>query len=612
MASTYPLKPAAAQRPALLRTAPFREVFGIDLRTLAAFRVGLGGLILADLILRARDLRAHYTDFGVFPRDVLVQYLNPAAWSLHIADGGLWFQAVLFAAAGVFAVMLMLGWRTRLVTIASWALLLSLQNRNPLILSGQDNLILLLAFWAMFLPLGARFSVDAALRHEPTPDAPNAYLSVATAALLVQGMSMYLFSALLKSDPQWIPDGTAVHYALQLDYFATPFALWLRQFDGLLKVLTWYVWTVELVGPFLIFCPVFHRPLRMLFLGVFVTMHAGFWFCLEIGLFPAVSILMNLAFLPGHVWDRLGAIRAERRRGLAVFYDIDCGFCLRTCRLLATFLILPGVPIRPAQQDAVAGPLLQAHGSWVVRGADGRHRLKWDAFRHLVACSPLFFPLAGMLALGPVMRAGAQLYDRVGANRPRLGRITAALLPYRPVRVAPGAAGSAVAAVAMVFVFAQNLSTLPGSGVSLPATLVAARQALGLYQNWTMFAPHPEMNSPWPVIVGALRDGTIVDVYNRVEGLPDLGTPPVVSAVYQSHHWRKYLTNLEDRSYGDGPPDYGLHYARWLCRAWNERAMPGRELSRFKIFFNVKWSQAPGAPPADIETRLVWTHDCFG
>ncbi len=51
----------------------------------------------------------------------------------------------------------------------------------------------------MFLPIGARYAVDAA--PDPTTDVrPNRFVSIATAALLIQGMSMYLFSAILKSD----------------------------------------------------------------------------------------------------------------------------------------------------------------------------------------------------------------------------------------------------------------------------------------------------------------------------------------------------------------------------------------------------------------------------
>ena len=65
--------------------------------------------------------------------------------------------------------MLVLGWKTRFATIASWVLLLSLQNRNTMILSGEDNLALLLLFWGMFLPLGARYSVDSALDSNAAP-----------------------------------------------------------------------------------------------------------------------------------------------------------------------------------------------------------------------------------------------------------------------------------------------------------------------------------------------------------------------------------------------------------------------------------------------------------
>ena len=44
------------------------DVFGIDTRSLAVFRIGLALTILLDLVLRAQDLGAHYTDAGVLPR----------------------------------------------------------------------------------------------------------------------------------------------------------------------------------------------------------------------------------------------------------------------------------------------------------------------------------------------------------------------------------------------------------------------------------------------------------------------------------------------------------------------------------------------------------------
>ncbi|MCB0386621.1 MAG: hypothetical protein KDD43_14610, partial [Bdellovibrionales bacterium] len=159
----------AAFKPSMKHTlqlcmSRLREVFGLDLRSLALFRVSLGLLIIADLINRGRYLVAHYTDFGVLPRHALLEYFaNKWHVSLHLAGGSEGFQAFLFAVAFIFALMLMVGYRTRLATIVSWVLLVSLQLRNPMVLQGGDALFKMLVFWAMFLPLGAKFSVDSAL-----------------------------------------------------------------------------------------------------------------------------------------------------------------------------------------------------------------------------------------------------------------------------------------------------------------------------------------------------------------------------------------------------------------------------------------------------------------
>ena len=240
-----------------------KTVFGIDLRTLALFRVCLGLWLLADLINRAGHLVAHYTDFGVFPRAAAIVYLSDWRLSIHLINGSAWFQGILFIVAGLLALFLVLGYRTRIVTVLSWFLLLSLQNRNPLLLQGGDNLALMLLFWGMFLPLGARFSVDAAM-NDPPQDVPNKFFSVATMALLIQCMSVYFFSAFLKSGVEWIPDGTAAYYALHAEGFATALSIWVRQFDTLMRGLTYFVWWLELIGPLLMFAPVWHLPLRLL------------------------------------------------------------------------------------------------------------------------------------------------------------------------------------------------------------------------------------------------------------------------------------------------------------------------------------------------------------
>jgi predicted DCC family thiol-disulfide oxidoreductase YuxK len=602
---------AAAATGGWLRVAGLGEIFGVDLRTLALFRVGLAAMILLDLALRTRDLTAFHTDFGAFPRYVATDNLHPWAWSLHLAGGSALFIGALFAVAAVFGLMLLVGYRTRLASVASWAMLLSLQNRNTMILTGEDVLLIALAFWAMFLPLGARFSVDAALDPREKGE-PNAYCSVATAALLLQGMSMYLFSALLKSDARWMPDGTAVYYALQLDYFATPFAHWLRELEPLLTGLTYYVWLLELLGPLLIFSPLLHRQLRGATQLAFISMHVGFFLCLEIGLFPAVSILMNLTFTQGWVWDRLAARYGRASsRGLTIWYDGPCDFCRKTCAVLRTFLILPGTPIRPAQGDADTHALMRAHDSWVVRDGQGQAHVRWEAMVLLVQASPLLAPLAKLMATRPAMWLGERTYAFVAARRGGFGRITARALPWRENPVTTPRWREGLAGAALLFITFQNVSTVPEFGVKRPELFVAVREGLRLYQSWGMFAPYPEVTSPWPVIAGVRRDGTPVDVYHRAEGAPSFDKPAFVARTYETYRWRRFLTYIEDMSYSGETARYGLEYARWLCRSWNAGAPPDQQLAAFDIYFMVEWTR-PYYFAKHPEKRKVWSHDCFG
>lgn len=287
------------------------ELVGLDLRSLAAFRIGLGALLLLDLVGRAGDLTAHYTDQGILPRSAIA---NPRNLSLHMLDGTADFQGALFAVAGLAALALLVGWHTRLATGASWFLLLSLHARNPMVLQGGDDLLRLLLFWGMFLPLGARASADRLLRRGGGPPG-NRVVSAGAAALLLQVCFVYWFAAALKSDPAWRSEGTAVYYALSLDQFATPLGKYLLGFPGLLRWLTFATLGLEVFGPALLFLPFRNGPVRTAVVAGFLLFHlAGLGLCLELGVFPWVCAVAWSALLPGWFWDRVaGRIPLLRR-----------------------------------------------------------------------------------------------------------------------------------------------------------------------------------------------------------------------------------------------------------------------------------------------------------
>ena len=129
------------------------EIFGADLRSLAALRIGIALIIIYDLIDRAREIIPFYSNVGVLPRSAII---NDGYYyydlSLHFISGVWYIQALLFFISGIVALSLLLGYRTKMSAIISWILLLSLQNRNPLVNFGADDLLRMVLFWGIFLP----------------------------------------------------------------------------------------------------------------------------------------------------------------------------------------------------------------------------------------------------------------------------------------------------------------------------------------------------------------------------------------------------------------------------------------------------------------------------
>ena len=148
----------------------------VDLRSVALFRVGLATITLIDLAGRLCEVRAFYADDGLLPRKALIDLADPWAASLHFASGN---GAVITAALLLqllLAVFVLAGARARLCALASFVLLASLNARNPWVLLPGDALTVALWFWAMFLPLSARWSLDAALLPaEPTDHAHRSW-----------------------------------------------------------------------------------------------------------------------------------------------------------------------------------------------------------------------------------------------------------------------------------------------------------------------------------------------------------------------------------------------------------------------------------------------------
>jgi len=274
-----------------------KTLFAIDLRSLALFRIAIASLLLVDLVERVQFISINYADDGVLPSGLM-----GGIWrvlSAHAWHGSVGWQIFLFLLAATAALMLLFGVRTRVATTASWALLVSLHNRNPLLLDGTDTLLRAMLLWSIFLPLGARWSVDAR-RGGPVR---GSVLSPASAVLLLLFVFFYVTCGTAKWSGVWIWEGTAIERVLRETYWARPFGAWMLNHPDLLRVLSPAVVAFEIVGPLLLFVPFATSRIRMVMILAFLVFQTGLALSMQLHLMPWISTAAILPFLPTSFWD---------------------------------------------------------------------------------------------------------------------------------------------------------------------------------------------------------------------------------------------------------------------------------------------------------------------
>ncbi len=420
----------------------FRELFGIDYRTMAIGRIALASTVLLDLIMRARDMRAHYTDFGILPRVIhLEKTTSVFDFSLHMAAGqayGLWF---LFAINAVVLTCMAIGYRTRIMSALAWLFFISLQNRNPMILHAGDVEMRCLLFFAMFLPLGKLWSMDARRDSTVEVETNKNYLSAATVAILLQVCFVYVFSTFHKTGPEWRVDRTAAFLALNLDQFATPLGIWARQFREVLGLMTGFTLWWEFWGPFLFFMPIFNAPVRFLAMSAFIFMHMNFEFLLGLGIFPFFSAAGLLMFMPGKAFGWFNAIRSrfassrtsgqyspsprlrlnsypaismESESGVWVKFRNWAGYGVQLVPLIAIALIL----VWNLQTLPGGKKYIQPADEWVLRVP--RLDQKWDMFSPKPLTEDGWYVMDGQLDSGAPVDVYNQLIQPVSWEKPEL------------------------------------------------------------------------------------------------------------------------------------------------------------------------------------------------
>lgn len=282
-----------------------------DARVCALVRMAFAVVVLLDLSILYPDLELWFTDAGVLPTDISHKLARASTWSLfwHLPSTSAVVQ-VCFWIMVLHAVLLLLGVLPNVQALALFVWLTSIENRNWLIIDGEEAVFRLLAFYLIWIPTGRCWSVDAWVRRRwrsrlgSSPD--NANASATTAGLYaapgwglrllqIQMCLMFLSAGICKLGGEPWRDGTALYYVARLeDYFGRlPTPTWLFDTPWTVALMTWSVIAVELLAPPLLW---FRRTRRMALAGVVLFHLANEW-TMHLFLFHWVMLAGWLSFL---------------------------------------------------------------------------------------------------------------------------------------------------------------------------------------------------------------------------------------------------------------------------------------------------------------------------
>jgi hypothetical protein len=378
---TVPVPPTQRLRTRLARR--FAAAYmTMDARSAALGRVGLAIVLLVDLLRRVPMLRLFYSNEGLLPNHTLL-WRPPTQWMFSFFFlASLPGEAALgFVLCGLVYVALLVGWRTRLMRFLALVCVISLHARVTLVENGGDWTLGELTLWAVFLPLGRRFSVDAlrdSLRRRkehtaqqlnawtelgsaerspsregagtppgfprmksPFPDPvttaggdPNRIVSLAAFTIVLQLAISYFFNAIHKGGPTWL-HGTAVHYVLYQNRMVTPFGEWMRPHMtmGLSRVLSYAALGTEAVLPWLILSPWKRVWTRRAAILMIIGLHASFQLFINLGVFSWAMIGYTPFLLAAADWELFARIARRSRRRLTVYFDAGCGVCFQIARI---------------------------------------------------------------------------------------------------------------------------------------------------------------------------------------------------------------------------------------------------------------------------------------
>lgn len=562
-----------------------KETFGLSLKSLSFFRVLIAISLISDYINRSFDIKAFYTDSGVLPRNLLFQLTGISqTFSLHLMADGVWFQMLLFTIGIAVAIALLLGYKTRTMTIISWILLVSLQNRNPVVLQGGDVVFRMLLFWAAFLPLGEYWSFDS-IKKKAADSIHKIYVfNLASIAMFAQLAFIYTFSILLKTGVEWRIEYTALYYTLSIDQFTKPLGYLMLKFPEFMRFMTLFTFLAELFSPYLLLIPFKNHIFRIITIFVMVGLHVGMGLSMNLGQFWWIMVVIWLIFLPEQFWLYLEHFlrRFNRTSKIEIYFDDKCKICVKGIAVIRRFLFIRNAKFIPINESKDILKLANERNSWIVLRGKEKY-MEFKGFTEILRNSLIFNPFVKILELKKLESIERGIYRKFSHSRLEVCKIDQEnrkkpsvlwLSLQRTLYVI----ANVIALYFLLIAFMWNYRTIYRD-TYIPDTLDDQARFLKIDQWWAMFAPYPLKDDGWFIVTGTYEKKGDIDLFQNNDPV-SYEKPDPVTDTYKNQRWRKYMMNLWSRDHAG----YRASYLNYICRE-NKDRYEGDRLQRVEIIY---------------------------
>ncbi|MEL6148314.1 MAG: HTTM domain-containing protein [Chloroflexota bacterium] len=586
----------------------------VDTRPLAVFRILFSLTLLKNALYHLPLSYRFYSEDGFLPPSVLDEVWR-TDWRISPLEGlpAAWMVTGVFVLWTVVIVLLLVGYRTRVMAILNFVLMLVIHERNPFVLNGADVLMRALSFWMMFVPLADYYAVDAfrkrwdkaartqRLEHLRPNGTVHKTFALPFRLMQSQVALVYLFTFLLKLPGDSWTGGDAVYQALQLDAFLLPTGAWLVEVgpQWLFRYMTHMSLIAEGLFVLLVFSPLLQPSLRIVGLTLTGLMHVGIGLLMAV---PDFSILMIttyvLFFEPAWIL-RLTPKQPERQLSMPVPH--------------------PGSPLwllvlltRTSYLKVTGGSQIDHFDGWFIEDEYGESYISRDAYllaAHLLPVSVLW---RWTLRWRWVRKT---IWTLLAFYVSRLPTVTGApcivkeptLVPY--MRFIARAAMTAALVPLFLAVLQWNLSNVQFNNRALAPQLTGpARGAVlvtGLYQGWSMFSPFPANPHGWVRVAAVFEDTSEMELTTA---------GPLHREII---HWRygpegrmrKYNENIREGNKQPLLSAMASHYCRYYNRHLERPA--GERLATLEIQFFERHYVDYGQPRNPYTTTILWKHWCF-